>query len=57
MKGLMKACFNGLGHVKMMEYEIITKIVFVINCADSRSAGRPLKRWIDIWSNVYGIGV
>ena len=34
-------------HVERMERDRISKRVYVGECADSRSVGRPWKRWID----------
>ena len=36
------------GHVERMENDRIDKRVYVGECADSRSVGRPRKRWTDI---------
>ena len=35
------------GHVERMERDRIAKRVYVGECADSCSVGRPWKRWID----------
>ena len=35
------------GHVERMKKERIAKRVYIGECADNRSAGRPWKRWID----------
>ena len=35
------------GHVERMGNYRITKRIYVAQCADSRSVGRPRRRWID----------
>ena len=39
--------FRWLSHVERTERYMIAKKVYVEECADSRSVGRPWKRWID----------
>ena len=51
-KGLDKRIYEGVlrwfGHVKRMERDRTVKIVYVRECAGSRSVGRPRKKWTDI---------
>ena len=50
-KGLDERIDEGLllffGHVERIESDRIVKSLYVGECADSRSLGRPLKRWTD----------
>ena len=46
------------GHVERMENDIISKRVYVGECAGSRSVGRARKRWIDtVKDNLKKIGL
>ena len=51
MKGVDKRIDEGIlqwfGHVERVEEDRIAKRVYVKECVDSRSVGRPRKRWID----------
>ena len=40
--------FRWFGHVERMESVKMVKRVYVVECAGSRSVGRPRNRWIDI---------
>ena len=42
-----KDVLQWFGHVERMEKEKIARRVYVGECADSHSLGRPRKRWID----------
>ena len=42
-----KFFLHWFGHVKRMENDRIAKRLYVGECADSHSVGRPQKRWID----------
>ena len=50
-KGLDEKIAEGVlcwfGHVKRMASDRIAKRVYVVECAGSRSVGRPRKRWIN----------
>ena len=52
VKGVNERINEGIlrwfGHVESMEKDRIAKRVYVRECADSCSLGRPQKRWIDI---------
>ena len=45
--GRIDGVLQWFGHLERMKSGRIAKRVYVGDCADSRSVGRPRKRWID----------